>query len=274
VWSRTGGPVNETLSLYVTDANGLTAKAAETTLVKPEAPGAAANQQDLIGGSPFGSVATEWIGTCGGLNGSAGNAGGFVNRFQASGITAQFNWGEGNAWEIDFKDVAKGGQDNSMADAVDLVFYTGHASGDGFQFCSSVNDTWLDLGTEAKLGDNNLEWLVIAACGPLQGTAWPNSFAGLHLLLGYANVSYDNSDEGNSFADGILRYDHLTVRDSWAMTATAIQPSDVIFGYAGVWGLSGSSFTLPNIDDYFWGMGSTGPDTLPTYGTWKVTSYC
>jgi hypothetical protein len=97
-----------------------------------------------------------------------------------------------------------------------------------------VNDTWIDLGTEAKLGNSNLEWLVVAACGPLQGTTWPNS---------------------------------------WAMTATAIQPSDVIFGYAGVWGYSGY-WTLPNWDDYFWGMGPTGPDTQNLYGTWKVTSYC
>ncbi|MCC6559103.1 MAG: hypothetical protein IT372_39770 [Polyangiaceae bacterium] len=137
----------------------------------------------------MGSVGTEWIGTCGGLGGSAGNAGGFVNRFLASGVWPQFNWGGENAWEIHFKDPMYLGWDSSYADAVNLVFYTGHAGGDGFAFCSSGTDTWLDLGTEAKLGNTNLDWLVIAACGPLQGTQWPSSFAGLHLLLGYTTVS-------------------------------------------------------------------------------------
>ncbi|MCC6552018.1 MAG: hypothetical protein IT372_03215 [Polyangiaceae bacterium] len=272
VFSRTGGAVPETLTLYVTDANGLTAKAAETVLVTPQAMSATGDQQGLVGGSPWGSVGTEWIGTCGGLGGSAGNAGGFVNQFQSSGISAQFNWGEQSAWEIDFKDPTYGGQDTSYADAVDLVFYTGHAAGDGFQFCSSVNDTWLDLGTEAKLGDNNLEWLVIAACGPLQGTQWPSSFAGLHLLLGYTTISWDNTTEGNDFANGLLRYDHLTVRDSWAMAATNAQPPEVIYAYAGVWYWNGSYWTLPNLDDYFWGMGPVGGDYPNTYGTWKITS--
>lgn len=275
VATHTGGGAEETLTLYVTDADGLVARATETTFM-----GATGAPQQLVSStdtqqqlSPWGTIGTEWIGTCGGLGGSAGNAGGFVNRFSASGIAAQFNWGEGNAWEIDFKDpMYAGGQDTSYADSVDLVFYTGHAAGDGFQFCSSVNDTWIDLGTEAKLGNNQMEWLVVAACGPLQGTQWPNSFAGLHLLMGYTTISWDNVTEGNDFASGILAGSPLTVRGAWSMAATNAQPPEVIYGYGGVWAWNGSYWTLPNIDDYFWGMGSTGGDYQNLYGTWKITS--
>jgi hypothetical protein len=268
----------ETLTLYVTDANGLTVKVAETAIVQPVVTNAIAEDQSLIGGAPTGTVGTEWIGTCGGLSGSAANAAGFVNRFAASGVYAAFNWGEYSAWEIDFKDPAFGGQDNVYTDAVDLVFFTGHANGTGFGFCSSVNDTWLDY-TEARWGNNiQLEWLVIAACGPLQDdggawlSRWAPAFDGLHLLMGYADISYDNTVEGSTFADALLRYDHLPVRLSWVEAAHAGQPAGVPYAYMGVWG---PNWTLPNWDDYFWGMGPTGPDTWGSsiWGYWRVMGY-
>lgn len=281
VHGRAGQGAVETLTLYVTDANGLTAKVAETALVAPEFTklAAGAGAPSLIGGSPYGSIGTEWIGSCGGLGGSAGNAGGFVSRFASSGINATFNWGDFGAWEEDFKDPAFAtGNDTNFADAVDLVFYTGHANGEGFSFCSNVDDTWLGW-QDAKWGNSNLEWLVIAACGPLQDDGgqwqarWDDAFDGLHLLMGYATISWDNTTEGSTFADGILRYDHLNVRESWAMTAVAVQPSDVIYATMGVWG---PSWTLPNWDDYFWGMGATGPDTwgASKWGYWRISAYC
>jgi hypothetical protein len=52
---------------------------------------------------------------------------------------------------------------------------------------------------------------------------------------------------------------------------TNSQPPEVIYGYGGVWAWNGYWF-LPNIDDYFWGMGSTGGDYQNLYGTWSITS--
>lgn len=275
VVGRTPKSVSETVSLLVTDANGLTFRAAEAVKVSPALAGAASVQ--AVGGTPLGSVGTEWVGTCGGLGGSAANAAGFVSRFQASGIGAQFNWGEYDAWEIDFKDPTFGGQDQAMADNVDLVFYTGHAGGDGFTFCSSSHDGLLHY-SEAKWGESNLEWLAIAACGPLQedwgGVHWINrwgpAFQGLHLLLGYATISYDNTIEGNNFADYMLRYDSLPVRQAWINMAMDAQWPDVIWAEMGVWG---PDWTLPNYDDYFWGMGATGPDTsgADIVGYWRIS---
>jgi hypothetical protein len=274
VLGRTMKPTAETLTLYVTDANGLSAKVAETALVQPVVSKAVAEEQSLIGGSPFGTIGTEWIGTCGGLGGSAGNAGGFVSRFASSGISTAFNWGDNNAWEIDFKDASLGGQDQYYADAVDLVFYTGHANGAGFSFCSSVNDTWLDY-TDARWGQTQIEWLVIAACGPLQddGGAWVSrwqpAFQGLHLLMGYADISWDNTVEGSTLADALLRYDHHPVRLAWVESANAGQPAGVPYAYMGVYG---PNWTAPNWNDYFHGMGPVGEDMVGAniWGVWRI----
>jgi hypothetical protein len=271
VVSGKGGELAETLTLRVTDANGLTATVAETSLVSSTMSVAAMGNPQRL--PAFGSIGTEWVGECGNLSGSAGNVEGFVSRFLAEGMAAQFNFGELNAWEIDFKDPVYGGQDTTFADAVDLVFYTGHGGPDGFYFCSEEDDQWIDLGTEGMLGNTNLEWLVIAACGPLQGTQWPNAFTGMHLLFGYSTISYDNVTEGMDFASGLLNNNiPLTVRVSWAIAATNSQPADVTFGYAGIWALNDEYWVLANIDDYFWGMGYTGGDYENLYGTWLITS--
>jgi len=230
-----------------------------------------------FGDRPVASIGTEWIGTCAGLAGSSANATGFVNRFATSGVGATFNWGEAAAWEIDFKEPTLGGQDTSVADSVDLVFYTGHASGDGFMFCSSMSDGALTYN-EARWGNTNMEWLVTAACGPLQDTSsglswdarWGQAFQGLHLLLGYATVSFDNTIEGSHFADYLLRDNPLPVRDAWINAAMDAQPSGVTWAEMGVWG---PNWTLPNYDEFFWGMGSVGPDTRGAniWGFWRIT---
>jgi len=52
--------------------------------------------------------------------------------------------------------------------------------------------------TDGKWGNRDLEWLVIEACGPLRPLSdgkdvierWGPTFAGLHILLGYATVSW------------------------------------------------------------------------------------
>jgi hypothetical protein len=274
VVGRTIKPTAETLTLYVTDAHGLSAKAAETVVVQPVMSKAVAEEQSLIGGYPYGTIGTEWIGSCGGLGGSAGNAGGFVSRFGASGISTAFNWGDMNAWEMDFKDAAFGGQDQYYADAVDLVFYTGHAWSTGFSFCSNMHDTWLDA-TEARWGQTQIEWLVIAACGPLQdeggawAARWQPAFQGLHLLLGYADISWDNTVEGSTLADALLRYDHQPVRFAWVESANAGQPAGVPYAYMGVWG---PGWSLPNINDYFHGMGPVGEDMVGgnIWGVWRI----
>ncbi|KYF63247.1 hypothetical protein BE11_03370 [Sorangium cellulosum] len=275
----------ETLSLYVTDADGLVATAARQVSfaraapwpgAPPASPGLPSPPGVPAGNEGRAAVGAEWVGLCGGLDHSAANVDGLLKSFQAGGVEKRFNWGDQRAWEIDFKDARLGGQDASFADSVDLTFYTGHANGLGFMFCSAMTDRFLHFN-EAHWGNSNLEWMVVAACGPLQDDAgawrfrWSGAFDGLHLLLGYATESFDDTTEGAMFAGYLLDDASPTpLRQAWVTTAIEVQPDDEVI-YA-VMGAYGQGWTLPNYDDHFWGKGPVGPDLrgAERIGFWRL----
>jgi hypothetical protein len=264
----------ETLTLQVTDADGLTVTVSETVEVLV----ASAEPIDFRG-TPYGTVGVEWIGAagCGDLPRMAANVSGFSSRFTSAGLAPSFSWGDWNAWETDFKDVGYGGQDSSMADNVDLMFYGGHADGTGFQFCTQQSDTWQGFGDSQWGEDWNLEWLVVAACGPLQddGGAWVNrwyqAFGGLHMILAYATVSRDNTIEGARFSDYILRSSPLTMLDAWVATAQEAQSTGVTWATLGP---ANASWVAVNYDDYYWGMGPTGADEYAPPAFWRLEGDC
>ncbi len=271
----------EVVSVVVVDANGLTAAASQalTTGVPIgfAAPGKSAGLASMLlvpGGL---DVGTEWIGLCGGLGGSAGNAAGFVNRFSGAGVPVRFNWGEGNAWERDFIDPSRRGDglDGFYVDNADFVFYTGHANGNGFSFCSAQSDTFLGYGDGVRWGNNpDLEWLIIAACGPLQLESggqrwwqrWGPTFDGLHLFMGYQTITYDNTDEGRLVAQYSLA--GWTVRNAWIQTAIDVQGPSEVWAVMGVIGPGG----WVNYNDHLWGYGSVGPDIRggDLHGWWII----
>jgi len=162
--------------------------------------------------NPF-EAGTSWIGESGGLSGSKANAQGFVDEWAAAGWHIDFNWGDGNAWESDWRR-----NNASWVDNADFVFYTGHANMNGWVL-SAPDDTFLDCaevgaapGNPGELwGNNDLEWIVVAACGPLQDDVishgggdvlarWDGAFDGMHILMGYGAVTFDNTDEGRKVA--------------------------------------------------------------------------
>lgn len=284
-----GKSAMETLTLVVTDANGISAQAVESFQVSGGPVGRLQGDSSASSGGVLASpmvvggvndVGTEWVGQSQGLGGSAGNAGGFVNRFILDNIffggstTIRFNWGDFNAWEQDFKDPANGGDDGNWVDNVDAVFYTGHANSDGFTFPGNNQDGFLHY-TEARWGNNvDLEWLIVAACGPLQpGTSpnrwwqrWGPAFRGLHLLGGYETITYDNTVEGWTWANYMLS--GWTVRQAWMQTGIDVQGPSEIVAVMGVFGTGG----LSNWNDHYWGEGSVGPDITNIVGYWKVSS--
>lgn len=265
----------ETLYLTVTDANGLTSSVRASRTLENVAAlslSQASTFRTMMPGRYDAGV--EWVGQSMGLGGSHDNAYGFVNTFVSRGVPIAFNWGDTNAWEEDFKKASSGGTDDLYVDNVDMVFYTGHANGNGWAFPGAHDDGFLDY-TEASYGERELEWLMIAACGPMQLSEgsmhlfdrWGRVFKGLHLLAGYATVSYDNTIEGDRLARHLLN-DNLTVRSSWAQMATEAQPSSVTYGYMGVIGPNG----LSDINDHYWGHGSVGPDIHDVHGYWAIHS--
>lgn len=231
------------------------------------------------------SFGTSWIGNLGGLPGSQANAQGFVDELSAEGWQRRFNWGDGAAWKSDWIS-----NDDQYVDAVDMAFYTGHAYEQGWQ----LGDGWLhhsEIGAQPNVpsdhwGQNNLEWMVIAACGPLQddtanggGNAfnrWRGVFDGLHMLLGYAAVSYDNTLEGRR----IIQYSRtMPIKQAWFRASREIQPTTNGYGSpngptvfaSAMWG-AGAAGT--NEFDYIWGRGPVGPDLRPPTTRYLQMSPC
>ncbi|CAG8634313.1 4670_t:CDS:1, partial [Paraglomus brasilianum] len=211
---------------------------------------------------------TEWIGESGGLGGSHDNALGFVNGLYDDGWDISFNWGDFNAFKSDWTT-----DNDDWIDNVDFVFYTGHANKDGWEL--DGGNSFLTFN-EIGLLDRDLEWLVIAACGPLQDDIispgggdvfrWEPAFrGGLHLLLGYASVTYDNTDEGRL----LTKYarEGQTIINAWFRAAQEIQPSQNTFGppdgpdiwVGAVWMSSPSSDPS---QDHIWDSGSVSADPI------------
>ncbi|NYT02814.1 MAG: hypothetical protein GKC10_08695 [Methanosarcinales archaeon] len=218
---------------------------------------------------------TSWIGPLGGLEGSPANAQGFVDEMAADGWSIDFNWGDANAWESDWN-----ANDDDWVDDEDIVFYTGHAGVDGWTL-SPPNDDSLHRAecspahSPADMwGSKDLEWVIIAACGPLEDDIlspgggdvfrWNTAFDGLHQLLGYGAVTYDNTAEGRTVARYMKQ--GKTIIDSWFRTAVEIQPSTNTYSapygprvWVGVMYVYKSGTTSP-YNDHLWTHGSVAPD--------------
>jgi hypothetical protein len=236
-------------------------------------------KRDIMAIDPY-EAGTSWIGSIGGLGGSKKNAQGFVDGLKNAGWKINFNWGDCNAWESDWH-----ANDDYYVDAADIVFYTGHADGNGWLLVDPTTCNWDPLSnTEvgAKLGNpsdmwgqQDLEWMIIAACGPLEddliskggGNAiqrWMGIFDGMHILLGYGAVTYDNEEEGKRF----VKYarEGQTIIHAWFRAAQEIQPSTN--GYGAPFGpkiyaaaiYAYRSGQISPFNDHLWGYGSVAPD--------------
>lgn len=222
---------------------------------------------------------TSWIGELGGLSGSQQNAKGFVDGLKAEGWRVNFNWGDKNAWESDW-----GRNDDTWVDAADFVFYTGHADQNGWLLTTPGTSDLVQLTPSTvgaapgnpgdRWGRQDLEWLTVAACGPLQDDVisagggdvldrWEGAFDGLHALMGYGAITYDNTEEGGKLA----RYarDGMPLIDAWFRTAQEVQPSsngESAPNGPDVW-VGAMYVTKEGVDprfDHLWGRGSVAAD--------------
>ncbi|GLZ01402.1 DUF6345 domain-containing protein [Actinoplanes sp. NBRC 103695] len=210
-------------------------------------------------------VGSEGTGVCSGLPNTKTNLASFNNAFTSRNIPVEFSWSDANAWEQDFKDPSKGGDDSNYADHVDMAYWQGHGSPTGFSFsgCSSNDDTKLS-NTDARWGNGDVEWMSLFTCLILEGTSggkawwqrWGPAFDGLHQINSFHTVSKHSSDHGVQYATYLLRSNPLPVRKAWAAASIDDQPSDVVWANMGVIGANGSV----TMNDYFWNRGPVGPD--------------
>lgn len=245
-------------------------------------PDAAGQFQAQSAGTQVGS---EGTGVCSGLPNTVTNVNSFNTEAANHGIARQFKWLDGNAWESDFKDPAfAGGQDTTWADNVDLTYWQGHGSGTGFYFtgCSSHNDTKL-ANTEARWGNNDVEWMSLFTCQILEDNTggkswaqrWGQAFRGLHQINSFTTVSYNSTNHGEKFGHYMWRSPFLwwnkpmKVRDAWAQASIDTQPPAVRWATMGVYLPSNGHYG--SFDDYFWGKGSVSPDYASTGWFWRIT---
>ena len=134
---------------------------------------------------------------------------------------------------------------------------------------------------------------MIEACGPLRPLSdgkdvierWGPTFAGLHILLGYATVSWVLPGQGEGFASLHARRrttSPISIVDAWALTAIEIQFGDIEYAAMGPT-IPKLVFTGPgqqqpkivqhsNYDDFFWDHGWTGQDIPVPQGYWVLTA--
>lgn len=257
----------ELVKLVVTDAEGLRTTAFGYTPVSA-----------IVGGVPIHTrriaFGASWVGQAYGegarLPWPADNSRGFMETLEAAGVRRNYAFGERLAFETDWVDVdlRASGRDDSIADNVDIFWFTGHANGDGYVLSqgASHDDDWV-VFNEVNWGDRDLEWANIAACGPLQRDTgagnlqarWGQAFQGLHILNGYATVSGDGPNEGRTLARHLVgegSLDPQTVRRAWSLMAIDNQGPTVVHGSMGVI----STEWLTTVNDHLWGYGSVGPD--------------
>jgi Family of unknown function (DUF6345) len=274
----------ETLTLEVTDRNGLSATAS-VTLTED----GTATAETTSGGGGFGKLAVgptdvgieqtvdEW--QC-----AQDSAIGFKNVMAAHSIPTAFDWRGWAAFEKDFKDQSLGGWDHIYTDNVDAQWYTGHGSPGSFTFKSSVDDKHV-TPADARWGNRDLEWMQLESCQVLRDTngfhdyfsRWGGAVDGLHMLNGFHTNAYCvGGGTGGTFASYLFprqilwfTLPALTVRNAWAQMAIDKEPNNVVYRSMGNIGPG----WVTNIGDYFWGQGPTGPDISAAgrIGQWSIT---
>lgn len=210
---------------------------------------------------------TAYIGTTQLLMKSAANTQGFLDQCTAANWRNIFDHGDAAAVETDWRR-----NNNSVVDDADLVFYTGHAGWDGWAVNKPDDGvvSYTEITTKPTQqtdlwGNNDLEWLIVAACGPHQDrqfssvrtTAvdrWRGAFNGLHSFLAYGSVTLDNDQEGALFMQ--LARSGKTVIEAWFETGEKVQPAGVYV--TAIYAHNGDHCAGKN--DHLWGMGATCAD--------------
>jgi hypothetical protein len=241
-------------------------------------------------------VGISWY-QAGRLVNAASNARSFLQELvDHGGWTKNFDWGYPNSRESDWNR-----NDDTWVDAADFVYFAGHADIDHWQLSNgnltsnevgSLNDAQRDLW-----GDQDLEWIIINACGPLYDDRltpgvgsvfdrWAGAFDGLHLLLGYASVVKDHGTEGKAVAQSMMatttpagRMPGKTIIEAWFQAARDTQLScnqyTAPYGpqiWAGALYVEKDGVSTKN--DHLWGHGDVASDPFPgdaIYAIWTTT---
>ena len=145
---------------------------------------------------------------------------------------ARHVYGNGSAWEEDWKGAASGGTEHIYVDTVDLAYFSGHGSSGGFLFGAGGNtrdDPWLTFSDAAGAwGNGDLDWVALSACNVLDDPNlgnWANTMAGLRAILGFKTVM-DDVFHGEWFGQYLREGD--TLGQAWFKAADKLQSQNRI----------------------------------------------
>lgn len=208
---RQGRIIPHVISVTVTDRNGMSDADMIWVTVKPKSAKESLPPRDgEKGPDPY--VGVEWCNVYGSpglsnISGTDDSAKGFKNGIAAlPGWSSRFDWGNGAAWEQDFKVTGApgGGTDTFWADNVHFAFFAGHGSSGRFWFGSTVDDHEM-RAQDAEWGDGHLNWIVLHACQTMRANfewdVWCDAFNGLHQMFGFhTNTQGSTPPLGTRFA--------------------------------------------------------------------------
>ena len=237
-------------------------------------------------------VGVEWIGLSYDdmLTASESCTGGFYDHMGSiGGYSQEFNWGEYGAWEEDFRDITKNGNDTQWIDAVDMVYYQGHGGPRAVTFTSN-HDNVFAYFADMKLGDGDLDTIAFDSCSVLAWydqyignifERWSPALQGVHQVCGFATGAKNTEKMGLSFAQymtGLYPLPALTIMESWFRAALECQPNDR--KVAMFYGTNSTNPFQPQLDDpindHAKGFGYVCEDPTPDRIEWYVyiTSNC
>jgi hypothetical protein len=207
--------------------------------------------------------------------------GGLDRELRSAGHRRKFYWGDTACWEIDMRDVARGGIDNDWADDVSLFFiltHGNHTRGHAVLSYDIMRDRWFGSSQDWRFGDNwNLEWLLVYGCHTIDRNnpiSFWDIFQRLHEFCGAWGSMWDanttdecGEDVGENLTDGRLVMDAWLdgVSDWWVDNhpmVLAIEEQSTYNGGNFHW-LRTTLFR-----DQFWGHGNTTSDIFPADKYW------
>jgi Family of unknown function (DUF6345) len=254
---------SDTVSVLVTDANGLTSVASKT--VRLNAPAARSLSRSRMSGRK--DTGADWVGILGLLWNTSSNVADFLDEMEdVSSIS--FSYGNEHSDATDIIDPAFNGRDSEFGDNVDLLWWQSHGDADGVVAGDADSVTYPNV----KLGNGDLEWIVVHACQVLKlkdganrglGERWALRFAGLHMMFGFSSNAKNVDGDGNEFGDNIAD-DDMRMRSAFVDAVLSEQPGGVRYRYMGVLGPGNTT----NYNDYFHGIGPVSKDITTFNGYW------
>ena len=137
----------------------------------------------------------------------------------------EFLFGDALAWEEDFKyeTAPFGGKDDYFIDAVDMGYYYGHGTPDGFHF-NTAHDRAVISTNSIQWGDGDLEWMILDNCWTLRFDSfsspsenvfdrWGKTMKGLHMICGFHSIGQNSKTRGQKLIKHCMN--GHTIQYSW-----------------------------------------------------------